>query len=45
MYVYSYFQYTQIKGKELGLKGWCKNTSNDTVKGALEGDPDKIAEM
>ncbi|KZC07435.1 PREDICTED: acylphosphatase-1-like [Dufourea novaeangliae] len=38
-------KYTQKRGKELGLKGWCMNTSQGTVVGRLEGEKPKIEEM
>ncbi|XP_076684850.1 acylphosphatase-1 [Andrena cerasifolii] len=38
-------KYTQKRGKELDLKGWCMNTDNGTVVGRLEGDKDKVEEM
>ncbi|XP_076662557.1 acylphosphatase-2 isoform X2 [Halictus rubicundus] len=37
--------FTQKRGKELGLKGWCMNTSQGTVVGRLEGEKEKIDEM
>ncbi|XP_020295162.1 acylphosphatase-1-like [Pseudomyrmex gracilis] len=38
-------KYTQKRSQELNLKGWCMNTSKDTVVGHLEGDKDKVEEM
>ncbi|XP_011874450.1 PREDICTED: acylphosphatase-1-like isoform X5 [Vollenhovia emeryi] len=38
-------KYTQKRGKELGLKGWCMNTPNGTVVGHLEGEKGQIEEM
>ncbi|XP_066156046.1 acylphosphatase-2-like [Euwallacea fornicatus] len=38
-------KYTEKEAKKLGLKGWCMNTPNDTVKGVLEGIPSKVEEM
>ncbi|XP_076247629.1 acylphosphatase-1 [Calliopsis andreniformis] len=38
-------KYTQKRGKELGLKGWCMNTDNGTVVGRIEGDKQKVEEM
>ncbi|KAL6424057.1 hypothetical protein ACFW04_009746 [Cataglyphis niger] len=38
-------KYTQKRGKELGLKGWCMNTSNGTVIGHLEGKKSQVEEM
>ncbi|XP_031847868.1 acylphosphatase-1 [Nomia melanderi] len=38
-------KYTQKRGKELGLKGWCMNTSQGTVVGRLEGEKEKVEEM
>ncbi|XP_011874447.1 PREDICTED: acylphosphatase-1-like isoform X3 [Vollenhovia emeryi] len=40
-----YNLYTQKRGKELGLKGWCMNTPNGTVVGHLEGEKGQIEEM
>lgn len=45
MTVYFVLQYTQQKGKELGLKGWCMNTSQDTVVGTIQGKEEMIEEM
>nr|CAD7403455.1 unnamed protein product [Timema poppensis] len=36
---------TVLKGRELGLRGWCMNTSEGTVRGAMEGQVGKVAEM
>ncbi|CAG2057845.1 unnamed protein product [Timema podura] len=36
---------TVLKGRELGLRGWCMNTSEGTVRGAMEGQAGKVAEM
>ncbi|XP_046402441.1 acylphosphatase-1-like [Ischnura elegans] len=36
---------TVLKGKELGLKGWCMNTHKGTVQGYMEGAPKEIEEM
>ncbi|XP_011256643.2 acylphosphatase-1 [Camponotus floridanus] len=38
-------KYTQKRGKELGLKGWCMNTSDGTVVGHLEGEKTQVEEM
>ncbi|KAJ3638238.1 hypothetical protein MTP99_001636 [Tenebrio molitor] len=38
-------KYTQQEATKLGLKGWCRNTSSGTVKGVMEGDANKIADM
>ena len=35
----------QEQGQALGLKGWCMNTRDGTVKGSMEGEEDKIEEM
>ncbi|KAK8809951.1 hypothetical protein WA538_003503, partial [Blastocystis sp. DL] len=41
-----YFRkYTQLRGTELGLVGWCMNTAKGTVTGIMQGSEDKIAEM
>ncbi|XP_043518664.1 acylphosphatase-1-like isoform X2 [Frieseomelitta varia] len=39
------YKYTQKRGTELGLKGWCMNTDNGTVVGRLEGSESKVEEM
>lgn len=36
---------TQEQGKSLGLRGWCQNTPNGTVVGAIQGPPEKVTEM
>ncbi|XP_071565887.1 acylphosphatase-1 [Temnothorax nylanderi] len=38
-------KYTQKRGKELKLKGWCMNTPNGTVVGHLEGEKAQVEEM
>ncbi|KAH0945949.1 hypothetical protein HN011_008846 [Eciton burchellii] len=38
-------KYTKQRGKELGLTGWCMNTSNDTVIGHIEGEKNQIEKM
>ncbi|XP_065218615.1 acylphosphatase-1-like [Planococcus citri] len=38
-------KFTQKKCLELDLKGWCRNTSTNTVKGVLEGEVDKVQVM
>ncbi|KYB26572.1 Acylphosphatase-2-like Protein [Tribolium castaneum] len=38
-------KYTQQEATRLGLKGWCMNTQAGTVKGVLEGDANKVADM
>ncbi|CAG9764870.1 unnamed protein product [Ceutorhynchus assimilis] len=38
-------KYTEQEAKRLGLRGWCMNTNQKTVKGVLEGNPNKIADM
>ena len=35
-------QYTQKQAKTFGIRGWCMNTSEGTVVGALEGEKAKI---
>lgn len=39
------FQYTQTEAKRLGIRGWCMNTRQDTVKGVMQGPPAKLDEM
>ena len=31
-------KYTQKRGAELGLRGWCENTAEGTVRGEAHGD-------
>ncbi|XP_042908497.2 acylphosphatase-1 isoform X2 [Parasteatoda tepidariorum] len=38
-------KFTREKGKQLGLKGWCMNTSSGTVLGTMQGPEEKIIEM
>ncbi|XP_059620942.1 acylphosphatase-2-like [Phlebotomus argentipes] len=38
-------KHTQKQASELGLKGWCMNTYDGTVKGVMEGSPDQIRKM
>ncbi|XP_050294194.1 acylphosphatase-1-like [Anthonomus grandis grandis] len=38
-------KFTQKEALKLDLRGWCMNTTNNTVKGYLEGPIDKIAKM
>ncbi|XP_027227094.1 acylphosphatase-2 isoform X3 [Penaeus vannamei] len=38
-------KYTQRKAKELGVRGWCKNTEQGTVIGQLEGTGGAVAAM
>lgn len=39
------FQYTQTEASKLGLKGWCKNTNNNTVTGVMQGKQNQVNEM
>lgn len=43
--MFSKFQYTQTQAKQLGLRGWCMNTRENTVKGILEGTQNQLNEM
>ncbi|EFN77782.1 Acylphosphatase-1 [Harpegnathos saltator] len=38
-------KYTQKRGLELGLTGWCMNTANGTVVGHLQGEKKQVEEM
>ncbi|EEB17593.1 Acylphosphatase-1, putative [Pediculus humanus corporis] len=41
-----YFRkHTQEQGNQLGVRGWCMNTTRGTVIGNLQGTPDKILKM
>ena len=37
--------HTQIKARNLGLKGWVKNLDNGDVEAVFEGKEDKVKEM
>ncbi|XP_032688135.1 acylphosphatase-1-like [Odontomachus brunneus] len=38
-------KYTQKRGQELGLTGWCRNTPDGTVAGHLQGEKRQVEEM
>nr|XP_019558405.2 acylphosphatase-2 isoform X2 [Aedes albopictus] len=38
-------KYTQKQATSLGLKGWCMNTRDGTVKGQMEGEAKPMNEM
>ncbi|CAD6996445.1 unnamed protein product [Ceratitis capitata] len=38
-------KHTEKQAKLLGLRGWCMNTSQGTVRGQMEGALDKVNEM
>ncbi|XP_061393786.1 acylphosphatase-2 [Musca vetustissima] len=38
-------KYTEKQANHLGLRGWCMNTSEGTVKGQLEGPQNELNEM
>ncbi|XP_058171889.1 acylphosphatase-2-like [Anopheles ziemanni] len=38
-------KYTQKQAATLGVRGWCMNTKDDTVKGQLEGEEKPFNEM
>lgn len=38
-------KFTKKKSEELGLKGWCMNTDQNTVRGIVEGAADSINVM
>ncbi|VVC95971.1 unnamed protein product [Leptidea sinapis] len=38
-------KYTKEQADKLGLKGWCRNTSRETVEGQLEGPTGKVDAM
>lgn len=38
-------KYTQKQAQLLGLRGWCMNTNEGTVKGQLEGPQNELNEM
>lgn len=45
IYKYCLFQHTQKQAIALGLRGWCQNTRDDTVKGIIEGKQNPMNEM
>lgn len=38
-------KYTEKQAQHLGLRGWCMNTAEGTVKGQLEGSQNELNEM
>lgn len=40
-----YVEYTEKKANSLGVRGWCVNTPNDTVKGQIEATTGPFEEM
>lgn len=40
-----FLQYTQAAARELGVRGWCRNTRSDTVQGHLEALQEPITKM
>ncbi|CAH1109735.1 unnamed protein product [Psylliodes chrysocephalus] len=36
---------TEKEANNLGVRGWCMNTQKNTVKGVIQGSPEKINEM
>ncbi|XP_065354369.1 acylphosphatase-2 [Calliphora vicina] len=38
-------KYTEKQALHLGLRGWCMNTAEGTVKGQLEGSQNELNEM
>ncbi|XP_054747925.1 acylphosphatase-2 [Anastrepha obliqua] len=38
-------KHTEKQAKQFGLRGWCMNTSQGTVRGQMEGELNKINEM
>ncbi|XP_050316464.1 acylphosphatase-2 isoform X2 [Bactrocera neohumeralis] len=38
-------KHTEKQAKLFGLRGWCMNTSQGTVRGQMEGELDKVNEM
>ncbi|XP_073831192.1 acylphosphatase-2-like [Musca autumnalis] len=38
-------KYTEKQANQLGLRGWCMNTAEGTVKGQLEGPQNELNEM
>ncbi len=39
------FQHTESQANKLGVRGWILNTRNNTVKGQIEGEADKVDQM
>lgn len=38
-------KHTEKQAKLFGLRGWCMNTSQGTVRGQMEGELNKVNEM
>uniref|UniRef100_A0A1I8NLN1 acylphosphatase n=1 Tax=Stomoxys calcitrans TaxID=35570 RepID=A0A1I8NLN1_STOCA len=38
-------KFTEKQANKLGVRGWCMNTRDDTVKGEIEATPEAFAEM
>jgi len=38
-------KHTEKKAKALGIKGWCMNTRDGTVKGQMEGEAKPVEDM
>uniref|UniRef100_A0A1I8NLM8 acylphosphatase n=1 Tax=Stomoxys calcitrans TaxID=35570 RepID=A0A1I8NLM8_STOCA len=41
----SFRMFTEKQANKLGVRGWCMNTRDDTVKGEIEATPEAFAEM
>ncbi|KAM7349508.1 acylphosphatase-2-like [Cochliomyia hominivorax] len=41
----SFRMFTEKQAKSLGVRGWCMNTRNDTVKGEIEAPSEEFAQM
>ncbi|EDV91235.1 acylphosphatase-1 [Drosophila grimshawi] len=41
----SFRRYTLRRAQKLGIRGWCKNTQNGTVKGVIQGHPSNFEAM
>ena len=41
----SFRRFTKENSDRIGLKGWCKNLENGTVKAVIEGEKNKIEEL
>lgn len=39
------FQYTHAQAKQLGVRGWIRNTSRRTVEGQIEGELPGVEQM
>uniref|UniRef100_A0A1I8NIF5 acylphosphatase n=1 Tax=Musca domestica TaxID=7370 RepID=A0A1I8NIF5_MUSDO len=41
----SFRMFTEKQANKLGVRGWCMNTRDDTVKGEIQGPPEAFNQM